>query len=50
MSSLLFGVTPADPTTLALSCGMLVASMVLAAWIPVRRALRIDPSEVLRAL
>ncbi len=49
VSSLLFGVTPADPTMLALSCSALVVSMVVAAWIPVRRALRIDPSEVLRA-
>jgi predicted permease len=49
VSSLLFGVTPSDPAILALSCGALVASMVAAAWIPVHRALRIDPSEVLRA-
>jgi predicted permease len=49
VSSLLFAVTPADPATLALSCGALIVSMVAAAWFPVRRALRIDPSEVLRA-
>lgn len=49
VSSLLFGVTPGDPATLAVSCAVLVAAALAAAWIPVHRALRIDPSEVLRA-
>jgi putative ABC transport system permease protein len=48
MSSLLFGVSPLDPVTYATVTLILVAVAVLAAYLPARRSLRIDPVEVLR--
>jgi predicted permease len=48
MSTLVFGVTPADRTTYALACiGVLVAAL-LACWIPAQRAATIDPVTALR--
>ena len=48
MGGLLFGIEPWDPlsrgVTIALLCGVAVA----AAWIPTRRAMRVDPAIVLR--
>ncbi len=49
MKSLLFHVKPSDPMTyLAVSAG-LIATAVLASYIPSRRAANVDPSEALRA-
>ena len=49
MRSLLFGVKPGDPMTyLAVSTG-LIATAVVASYIPSRRAAKVDPSEALRA-
>jgi predicted permease len=48
LSSLLFEVAPTDPLTYLLTGGILTAVAVLAAWIPARRALRVDPVEALR--
>ena len=49
MRSLLFHVKPSDPMTyLAVSAG-LVATAVIASYIPSRRAANVDPSEALRA-
>ncbi|HKE19999.1 MAG TPA: FtsX-like permease family protein, partial [Kofleriaceae bacterium] len=48
VSSLLFGVSPWDPTTLvAVAVGLLVIGLV-ASWPPARAALRVDPMEALR--
>ena len=44
----LFEVRPADPLTLTAVPVVLLAVAVLAAWLPARRALRIDPVEALR--
>jgi len=49
LRGLLFGVSPADPATLAAVCGVLAASALAASWAPARRAARLDPSRVLRA-
>lgn len=49
MQSLLYGVEPSDPVTLAVVVAALAAIGVLACWLPARRASRIDPSEALRA-
>ncbi|MCC7123638.1 MAG: ABC transporter permease [Acidobacteria bacterium] len=48
-STLLFGVSSGDPLTLAIASGVLVVTAMIAAWVPLRRALRIEPAEVLRA-
>ena len=48
MKSLLFHVGPSDPVTyLAVSLG-LIATGVLASYIPSRRAAKVDPAETLR--
>jgi len=48
VATLLFGLQPRDPATLAGSAAVLAAVGALAAWLPARRASRIDPAEVLR--
>jgi ABC-type antimicrobial peptide transport system permease subunit len=47
--SLLFGVAPSDPLTLAAVALVLLGTTALASWIPARRAARVDPMEALRA-
>ena len=48
MNGLLFGIEPADPSTIALAAALLVAVAVGAAWVPARRATTIDPITALR--
>ncbi|HEX4544070.1 MAG TPA: ABC transporter permease [Candidatus Acidoferrum sp.] len=48
LGSLLFDVTPTDPTTFALVVALLIAVAALACWIPARRATRVDPMVALR--
>jgi hypothetical protein len=45
---LLFQVEARDPATLVSAVGVLSAGGVLAAWLPARRAARLDPATVLR--
>jgi predicted permease len=48
-SSMLLGVTPLDPLAYALSAVGVIALALAAAWLPARRATRVDPMEALRA-
>jgi len=49
LQSLLAGVSPRDPATLAVVAGVLLAVAAVAAIVPARRAARIDPATALRA-
>jgi putative ABC transport system permease protein len=49
MKSLLFGVSPLDPLTYVSVLIVLVASAVLASYLPARRAAAVNPVEALRA-
>jgi putative ABC transport system permease protein len=48
MRSLLVGVAPSDPVVLACAAVTLLAAAAAAAWIPARRATRVDPVVILR--
>jgi ABC-type antimicrobial peptide transport system permease subunit len=48
VGSLLYGLEPRDPATLAASAVVLAAVGLLAAGLPAREAARIDPAKVLR--
>jgi predicted permease len=48
LSSILYGVEPFDPTTFAIVTGVLTATALLAAFVPARQALSVDPILVLR--
>jgi putative ABC transport system permease protein len=48
IASLLFGVQPTDPATIALVIAAITAVAVLASWLPAWRASRVDPNIVLR--
>jgi predicted permease len=46
--SLLYGVVPNDAATLAIAACVLAGVSILAAWLPARRASRLDPMDALR--
>ncbi|HXJ96350.1 MAG TPA: ABC transporter permease [Terriglobia bacterium] len=46
--SMLFGLKPYDPITLALAVGLLALVAVAASYLPARRASKLDPMEALR--
>jgi predicted permease len=48
INNLLYGVQPSDLASLAIAVSVLAAAGTLAAWIPARRASRIDPIQALR--
>jgi putative ABC transport system permease protein len=48
LKSLLFEVSPYDPLALAAVAALVVACSLLAAWLPARRASRVDPAVTLR--
>jgi predicted permease len=47
--SMLLGVTPLDPLSYGLSAAAVMALALAAAWLPARRATRVDPMEALRS-
>jgi ABC-type antimicrobial peptide transport system permease subunit len=48
ITSRLYGVAPQDPLTFVLAAGLLVAVAIGAAYLPARRASRLDPMAALR--
>jgi ABC-type antimicrobial peptide transport system permease subunit len=46
--ALLFGLSATDPTTIAMAVALLASIGLLAAYLPARRASRVDPMSVLR--
>ena len=48
ISTLLFGIRPADPTTLAVAAGSLITVALVASFVPAFRASMTDPAEALR--
>ena len=48
LESLLFGVAPTDAATFASMAALLMAVAALAAWLPARRVMRVDPVKALR--
>ncbi len=49
LDSMLFGVGRFDPTTLATVSIVLVCAVLLACWVPARRAAAVDPASTLRS-
>jgi predicted permease len=49
LQSLVFGIEPRDPFTLACMCGVLLLTGLFAAWWPARRAAATEPMQALRA-
>ena len=48
VASMVVGIDPSDPWTLALVCGSLAIATVATCWFPARHASRIDPMQTLR--
>jgi ABC-type antimicrobial peptide transport system permease subunit len=48
LSAMLFGVEPNDPRTLLAAALLLLTTAFLAAWLPSRRASRVEPMSALR--
>jgi putative ABC transport system permease protein len=49
LQGLLFGVTPRDPAILVAVTAVVTIATLAACYIPVRRAVRVDPMVALRA-
>ncbi len=48
LATLVFGIGPTDPWTLVAAVATLLAAGLLAAWVPARSAMNVDPMTVLR--
>jgi putative ABC transport system permease protein len=47
LNSILYGVTPSDPSTMAIATAVLVSAVLAACYIPARRAAAVDPARTL---
>ena len=48
LESLLYGMSPADPLSIAIAAIAVIGIVGLAAWLPARRAVRLSPTAALR--
>lgn len=48
VGSMLYGLKPDDPLTIAAALGLMITVALLAGWVPARRASRVDPMVALR--
>jgi ABC-type antimicrobial peptide transport system permease subunit len=48
VASFLFETTPTDPLTFTAAAVVLAVTAAIAAWLPARRAARVDPVQALR--
>ena len=46
--TVLFGIAPQDPLTLATTAAVLLTAVLAASWLPARRAARINPVSAMR--
>jgi ABC-type lipoprotein release transport system permease subunit len=49
MRALLFGVQPADPATMFAAVALVVLMTLVGSLVPAHRAVRVDPTRVLKA-
>ena len=49
LTTFLFGIEPRDPTAYSIVIAVLLTTAMIAAWLPARRAVRVDPATTLRA-
>jgi ABC-type antimicrobial peptide transport system permease subunit len=48
LTSELYGISPADPTTFLAAAALMIFVTLLACYVPTRRAMRVDPMVALR--
>lgn len=48
LKSLLYDLSPLDPVSISIAIAAVVCMTIAAAWLPARRATRIDPMQALR--